>query len=102
MAAIRAVYRQGVLVPIEPLELPEDAEVEITIGDVELEAAEASFRKGWKEALAGQTRPVSELWEGEDPTTATAGAWKKRLDCQAFERDIYQSRLVRTRPRVRL
>ena len=26
--------------------------------------AEASFRQGWQEALTGQTRPVSELWEG--------------------------------------
>jgi hypothetical protein len=26
--------------------------------------AEASFRQGWKEALAGDTKPVSELWEG--------------------------------------
>lgn len=31
-----------------------------------LKSAEASFRQGWKEALAGETRPVSELWEGID------------------------------------
>jgi len=31
-----------------------------------LNPAEASFRQGWKEALAGETRPVSELWEGID------------------------------------
>ena len=30
--------------------------------------AEASFRQGWQEVLAGQTRPVSELWEGIAPT----------------------------------
>ncbi len=29
---------------------------------VTLKSAEASFRQGWKEALAGETRPVSELW----------------------------------------
>jgi len=29
---------------------------------VTLKAAEASFRQGWKEALAGDTKPVSELW----------------------------------------
>ena len=28
--------------------------------------AEASFRQGWKEALAGDTKPVSELWEGKE------------------------------------
>ena len=29
---------------------------------VALKPAEASFRKGWREALAGETMPVSELW----------------------------------------
>ncbi len=31
---------------------------------VTLKSAEASFRQGWKEMLVGETRPVSELWEG--------------------------------------
>lgn len=29
---------------------------------VALNPAEESFRQGWKEMLAGETRPVSELW----------------------------------------
>jgi hypothetical protein len=33
---------------------------------VTLKSAEASFRQGWQEAMAGQTSPVSELWEGID------------------------------------
>jgi hypothetical protein len=33
---------------------------------VVLKPAEASFRKGWEEALADETLPVSELWEGID------------------------------------
>ncbi|MBL7074101.1 hypothetical protein ISS37_02520 [candidate division KSB1 bacterium] len=33
---------------------------------VSLKPAEASFRQGWKETLVGETRPVSELWEGID------------------------------------
>ena len=33
---------------------------------VTLKPAEASFRQGWKEMLAGETSPVSELWEGID------------------------------------
>jgi hypothetical protein len=33
---------------------------------VTLKPAEASFRQGWQEAMEGQTRPVSELWEGID------------------------------------
>ena len=31
---------------------------------VTLKPAEAGFRQGWKEALAGETKPVSELWKG--------------------------------------
>jgi len=33
---------------------------------VTLKPADASFRQGWLEAMAGQTRPISELWEGVD------------------------------------
>lgn len=33
---------------------------------VTLKSAESSFRQGWQEAVAGQTKPVSELWEGID------------------------------------
>jgi hypothetical protein len=33
---------------------------------VELKPAEASFRQGWKEALAGETRSVAELWKDID------------------------------------
>jgi len=33
---------------------------------VMLKPAEDSFRQGWKEAMAGDTRPVSELWDGID------------------------------------
>jgi hypothetical protein len=33
---------------------------------ITLKPAEVSFRQGWKETLAGDTKPVSELWEGID------------------------------------
>ncbi len=33
---------------------------------VVLKPAEDSFRQGWKEALEGETRPVSELWDEID------------------------------------
>jgi hypothetical protein len=33
---------------------------------VTLQPADASFRQGWHEAMAGQTCPVSELWKGID------------------------------------
>ncbi len=44
---------------------------------VTLKPAEASFRQGWKEMLAGETRPVSELWEGIDAN------WIKRTSPQS-------------------
>jgi hypothetical protein len=33
---------------------------------VALKPAEESFRQGWREAVAGETVPVSELWTGID------------------------------------
>ena len=33
---------------------------------VALKPAGVSFRQGWREALAGKTRNVSDLWEGID------------------------------------
>ena len=33
---------------------------------VVLKPAETSFRQGWKEAMTGETQPVSELWDGID------------------------------------
>ena len=33
---------------------------------VELKPAEASFKQGWKEALAGETKPIADLWKGID------------------------------------
>ena len=33
---------------------------------ITLKSAEKSFQQGWKEALSGETLPVSELWEDVD------------------------------------
>jgi hypothetical protein len=33
---------------------------------ITLKPAAESFRQGWQEALRGETRPVSELWEDID------------------------------------
>jgi len=33
---------------------------------VALKPAEASFRQGWKEVMAGETRPIADLWKGID------------------------------------
>ncbi|CAD6493718.1 MAG: hypothetical protein LAKADJCE_00567 [Candidatus Argoarchaeum ethanivorans] len=43
---------------------------------VVLKPAEDSFRQGWKETMAGETRPVSELWDDIDPEcTEGAQVW---------------------------
>ena len=46
--------------------LPNLLQIRLFCESVALKLAEASFRKGWREALAGETMPVSELWEGID------------------------------------
>ena len=33
---------------------------------VTLASAEDTFREGWKEAISGQTHPVTELWDETD------------------------------------
>ena len=33
---------------------------------ITLKSAEESFKQGWSEAIKGETRPVSELWDGID------------------------------------
>lgn len=33
---------------------------------ISLRPAEDSFRQGWQEAMAGETRPIDDLWVGID------------------------------------
>ncbi|MGB3266867.1 MAG: hypothetical protein WBA89_23250 [Microcoleus sp.] len=42
------------------------AKQEIALADEPLKSAEECFRQGWKEAMTGQTVPLSELWDGID------------------------------------
>jgi predicted DNA-binding antitoxin AbrB/MazE fold protein len=65
---VKGRYHQGKIEPLEPLELEEGDEVVITV-----------------------TRPkTSGVEPGE--TTPTFGAWKDLLDCEQFEKDVYESR----------
>ena len=74
---IKARYHDGKLEPLEPLELEEGEEVTVTVSGAEPAATAV------------------------DPLAATAGAWKDLLDCEEFEKDVYESRLIQTRPEVR-
>jgi predicted DNA-binding antitoxin AbrB/MazE fold protein len=73
---IKARYHEGRFEPLEPLELEEGSEVLITVTEPETPA------------------------HAIDPIAATSGAWKDLLDCEQFERDVYESRLIQTRPEV--
>jgi predicted DNA-binding antitoxin AbrB/MazE fold protein len=77
--AIRARVKRGRLEPLEKLDLPEGHEVTLTIVDDELpdDAIEASIKKA-------------------------AGGWKGTGGTGRLVKDIYRSRLVRTRPEPRL
>jgi predicted DNA-binding antitoxin AbrB/MazE fold protein len=76
-ATIRARVKDGVLEPLEPLELPEGEEVTLTI-----DAAPSKSRTDW--------------------LTRTAGGWAGLVDAEKLKRDIYESRSLITRPEPRL
>ncbi|MDQ2730050.1 MAG: antitoxin family protein [Armatimonadota bacterium] len=78
LKTIKAHYTQGRIEPIEPLFLREGAEIEVTIT---------------------VTRPTKKM---PDATEATAGAWSDLLDCEEFEEEVYENRLINTRPAVSL
>ena len=63
-------YREQVLEEIDktPIEhLPYLLQIiRIFRESITLKSAEDSFKQGWTEALSGETKPVSELWEGID------------------------------------
>ena len=74
---VRARVTHGLLTPIEPLDLPEGSEVEVTVSSLGEPASAA------------------------DAIRATSGAWANLLDCEAFERSLYERR-HRQRAAVRL
>ncbi len=75
---VRARYTRGLLKPLEDLDLEEGEEVTLTI-------EEAAKAESMLQALR-----------------ATAGGWVSLLDLEEFERQVYASRLVQTRPEPRL
>jgi len=70
---VKARFSRGVLKPFEPLRLQEGEEVTVTVA-----SSRPKARPDWLER--------------------TAGAWKETVDAEKFIRDIYESRLVQTRP----
>ena len=76
---VRARVRRGVLELLEKIDLPEGREVSITILDTI--TAKPADGSGMREALA-----------------ATAGAWKGLINAEELKRNIYEDRLLNTRP----
>jgi predicted DNA-binding antitoxin AbrB/MazE fold protein len=78
---IRARFSEGVIKPLEKIDIREGEEIAISI----LEAPKMSGKKSFLEALK-----------------KTAGGWKDLIDCDELKRNIYNDRLIATRPEVRL
>lgn len=77
MRTLRARVTRGVLAPIEPLDLPEGSEVDITVASSVSDEDIAASR-------------------------AAAGGWKGTIDADALIRNIHDDRLIATRPPPRL
>ena len=80
---IRARVGRGVLELLEKVDLPEGKEVSVTILDTI--STKPSDGSGMREAL-----------------DATAGAWKGLIDAEELKRNIYEDRLLSTRPTPKL
>jgi predicted DNA-binding antitoxin AbrB/MazE fold protein len=74
---IRARFTNGVLEPLEALELPEGKEVTVTILDVPSARDVDAFRH-------------------------SAGGWKGTIDAEELIKNIYADRLIFTRPEPRV
>jgi len=77
VTTFRAKFHNGLIQPLEPIDLAEDMEVVVTVS----------------EGLYPAT---------SNGTLASAGAWKDLLDCEQFEEQIYRNRTLNSRPAVEL
>jgi len=79
---IRARVTHGNLALFEPLDLPDGSEVDVTVAAVlsdEDVAASRTAAGGWKGTA-------------EELIRSTSGAWADLLDCEEFERAVYERR----------
>ncbi len=80
LRTIKARYRNGVIEPLEKLDLADGAEITVTLGDV--------------------PSPLSEE-ERRERFLSSAGGWKDIVD-EKFLEEIYRQRSLHTRPEVKL
>ena len=75
---IKARFRNGLIEPLEEIELEEGEEFTLTIVR------------------------VPEISEDSDAFSKSRGGWKGLIDCEELKRNIYRDRLLHTRPEVKL
>ena len=75
---IKARFRNGLIEPLEEIELEEGEEFTLTIVR------------------------VPEISEDSDAFSKSRGGWKGLIDCEELKRNIYEDRLIRIRPEVKL
>jgi predicted DNA-binding antitoxin AbrB/MazE fold protein len=81
MKTIRARFSRGRIEPLEKVEIKEGEEITVNI----LEVPSRAKKKTFVEALK-----------------TTAGTWRNLIDCDELKRNIYNDRLIVTRPGVDL
>lgn len=78
MKTIKARYSKGVIEPLEKIDLEEGKEISVTIIN------------------------IPSIYGKRDALAASAGGWKGLIDAEELKRNIYNDRLVSTRPEVKL
>ena len=78
---IKARFSKGMIEPLEKVEIREGEVITISI----LEATSKIEKRNFSEALK-----------------KTAGGWESLIDCDELIRNIYNDRLIATRPEVKL
>jgi len=78
MKTIRARYSKGVIEPLEKIDLEEGKEISVTIISI--------------------PSPTTK----KDALKATAGGWRGLIDAEELKKNIYNDRLISTRPEVKL
>lgn len=77
-STIRARFKNGVIEPLEKVELNDGEELTLTIVR------------------------VSNSEEEKDAFRKSRGGWKGLIDCEELKRNIYEDRLINTRSEVKL
>jgi predicted DNA-binding antitoxin AbrB/MazE fold protein len=74
---IKARFTKGRIEPLEKVDIAEGEEITVTIVEISKK-------------------------EEEDPLDTTFGGWADTIDCEELEKNIYDDRLITTRPEVKL